>query len=301
MSGPCFDILYNICYNLFSLNVIGDVVEELVKYIRNSLGMSQQEFASKLGVTFATINRWENGHSTPNMLAETKLYEFCKENRIDLGAFIDSKIKAFECDLYHGSKAGLDGKIAPSSRAHCDFGKGFYMGNDYMQSLTLVCAFPKSKLYAIDMDMSGLKVLHVKPDIEWAMLVAFHRGKMDSVKGSALYEKYAAMLDGYDVVVGSIADDRMFYVIDNFFTGAITDKALVASLAALQLGEQYVAISEKACRAVKVKAEIPLSHTERLYLQATAQRNRINGINLANDVCKKYRREGLYFDEILGG
>ena len=117
MSGPCFDILYNICYNSFSLNVIGDVVEELVKYIRNSLGMSQQEFASKLGVTFATINRWENGHSTPNMLAETKLYEFCKDNRIDLGAFIDNKIKAFECDFYHGSKSGLDGKIAPSSRA----------------------------------------------------------------------------------------------------------------------------------------------------------------------------------------
>ena len=44
--------------------------------------------------------------------------------------------------LYHGSKSGIRGAIAPVSREHCDFGKGFYMGTDRTQSLTLICNYP---------------------------------------------------------------------------------------------------------------------------------------------------------------
>lgn len=36
--------------------------------------------------------------------------------------------------LYHGSKSGLVGNIAPISRAQCDFGQGFYMGTDPIDS-----------------------------------------------------------------------------------------------------------------------------------------------------------------------
>lgn len=32
--------------------------------------------------------------------------------------------------LYHGSKSGLTGTIAPVSRDVCDFGRGFYMGTE---------------------------------------------------------------------------------------------------------------------------------------------------------------------------
>ena len=102
-----------------------------------------------------------------------------------------------------------------------------------------------------------------------------------------------------DLVVGSIADDRMFYVIDNFFLGNITDAALVHSLLALQLGKQYVAVSQKGCDAVRIEAEIPISYLERLFIRETADKNRANGITLANNICKDYRREGLFFDEIL--
>ena len=36
--------------------------------------------------------------------------------------------------LYHGSRGGLHGPIAPKSRVRCDFGKGFYMGTDENQA-----------------------------------------------------------------------------------------------------------------------------------------------------------------------
>lgn len=49
--------------------------------------------ADKLGVTFATINRWENGRSVPNKLAQTKLYDFCKDNKIPVYEMTIQKIK----------------------------------------------------------------------------------------------------------------------------------------------------------------------------------------------------------------
>ena len=102
-----------------------------------------------------------------------------------------------------------------------------------------------------------------------------------------------------DIVIGSIANDRMFYVIDNFFIGNITDAALVGSLSALQLGKQYVAISQKGCDAVQIEKEIEISHLERLFIRDVAESNRAKGVSMANDICKNYRREGLFFDELL--
>ena len=107
------------------------------------------------------------------------------------------------------------------------------------------------------------------------------------------------MADGYDVIIGSIADDRMFYVLDNFFLGNITDKALVMSLSALQLGQQYVAVTKRSCQQIAIEAEIELSWLERVFLRDLSEANRVKGINLANEICRDYRREGRYFDEIL--
>ena len=101
------------------------------------------------------------------------------------------------------------------------------------------------------------------------------------------------------MIVGSIANDRMFYVIDNFFIGNVTDSALVHSLAALQLGKQYVAVSQKGCDAVHIECEVPLSYLERLFMKDISEENRAKGVSLANDICRNYRREGLFFDEIL--
>jgi transcriptional regulator with XRE-family HTH domain len=282
-------------------------MKDLILEIRNRLNASQEDLARMIGISYATVNRWENGHSQPNKAAQLRLYDICKERKVDLEDIIQKKIEKSAANisssdrviLYHGSKSGIKGPIAPISRERCDFGKGFYMGTEPYQPLTLISDFEESKFYVISLDMTGLRVLNVKPDLEWAMLVAYNRGKMDEVRGTSLYEHYAAMSNGYDVVVGSIANDRMFYVLDNFFLGNITDKALVMSLSALQVGKQYVAITEKACKQVKIEAEVELSQLERVFLRDLSESNRVKGVNLANEICRDYRREGQFFDEIL--
>ena len=283
-------------------------MQRLILDIRNQLNVSQDDLAKMIGVSFATVNRWENGHSNPNKAMQIRLYDICKEKGVDLEDIIQKKIESATLDikkrpgrliLYHGSKSGIKGAIAPKSREWCDFGKGFYMGTDPYQPLTLISDFEQSRFYIISLDLTNLRVLTVNPDIEWAMLVAFNRGKMESARGTRLYNHYAEMAKGYDVIVGSIANDRMFYVLDNFFLGYITDKALVMSLSALQLGKQYVATTEKACRQTAIEADIELSYMERVFLRDMGESNRVKGVNLANEICRDYRREGLYFDEIL--
>ena len=283
-------------------------MKSLIKQIRDYLNMSQTEIAELLNVTFATVNRWENGRAVPNKLAQTTLYEICKDNSVPVYDITLNRIAKAANNivlpnnriiLYHGSKSGIEGKIEPKSRSHCDFGKGFYMGTDPSQALTLICDYDKSKFYIMSVDLSDLDMIEVPADIEWAMLVAYHRGRMEKIKGTTLYEKYRKMADDKDLVIGSIANDRMFYVIDNFFIGNVTDAALVGSLSALQLGKQYVAVTQKGCDAVRIEAEVEISHLERLFMKEVAEANRAKGVSLANDICKSYRREGLFFDEIL--
>ena len=50
---------------------------ELVKEVRKQLALSQEDLARELGVSFATVNRWENGKSRPSKLARAQLDSFC--------------------------------------------------------------------------------------------------------------------------------------------------------------------------------------------------------------------------------
>ncbi len=72
---------------------------EQIKTIRTQLRMSQQAFAAALGVSFATVNRWENGKAKP------------QKDRID-------RIKA----LIHGESAEVEAQLSlPAMPVRLDF------------------------------------------------------------------------------------------------------------------------------------------------------------------------------------
>lgn len=283
-------------------------MQDLIKKIRSHMNMNQTEFAELLNVTFATVNRWENGRALPNKLAQDKIYDLCKEYDVPVYDMVLEKIEeasgSIELEkgrvlLYHGSKSGIEGDIAPKSRKQCDFGEGFYMGTEPSQALTLICDYESAKFYIVSISVDNLAVLDVPADLEWAMIVAYHRGRMEKINGTPFYSKYQEMTKDKDLVIGSIANDRMFFVIDNFFIGNITDAALINSLSALEIGKQYVAVTQKGCDAVRIEKEIPISYLEKMFMKEVSEANRVKGSSLANDICRNYRREGLFFDEIL--
>ena len=57
---------------------------ELVKAAREKSGMSQEDLARALNVSFATINRWENGKTRPNKLTQTVFFDYCKKHGMDI-------------------------------------------------------------------------------------------------------------------------------------------------------------------------------------------------------------------------
>ena len=154
-------------------------MKDLIKAIRAVADMSQEQFASALGTTPLSVTRWENGKTQPGRMAQTQLYNFCKAKGIPVcdmtiaGMTAESNTERGVLRLYHGSKKGIDGEIAPISRSECDFGRGFYMGTVPLQPLTLVCNEEKPVLYTVDLDLQGLKVLTVDIGMDWAMLIAY--------------------------------------------------------------------------------------------------------------------------------
>lgn len=52
--------------------------------LRVKLNISQEELGQLLGVSFTSINRWENGHYEPTKLVKQKLYDLFVDNNIEL-------------------------------------------------------------------------------------------------------------------------------------------------------------------------------------------------------------------------
>lgn len=50
-----------------------------VKEVRRQLGLSQEALAQELGVSYATIHRWESGKTIPFKLARAQFDSFCQK------------------------------------------------------------------------------------------------------------------------------------------------------------------------------------------------------------------------------
>jgi len=54
-----------------------------IKKIRQECILSQEAFAKELGVSFATVNRWESGKTKPTYKTMKMIDDFCKQHNID--------------------------------------------------------------------------------------------------------------------------------------------------------------------------------------------------------------------------
>lgn len=203
--------------------------------------------------------------------------------------------------LYHGSRGGIDGDIAPASRNRCDFGKGFYMGTNADQAKSLISNDPDPVFYTLKLDIGNIPRENIieLSGMEWAFFVLYNRKKLEEIKGTALYSRCRDLAKGKDLIIGPIADDAMNETMNRFLKGDITDKAFLESIRAIDYGIQYVAKTEKACRCIGIMSERDLTGTELSEAVSLANERRTEGHRVAEEIQRKFRREGRYFDEIL--
>ncbi len=59
---------------------------EQVKTVRVLLQLTQTELAEQIGISYATVSRWERENRTPHLAMMGKFYSFCMRNGIEIKA-----------------------------------------------------------------------------------------------------------------------------------------------------------------------------------------------------------------------
>lgn len=57
---------------------------EQVKAVRIFLQLTQTELAKQIGISYATISRWERENRMPHLATVGKFYSFCMRNGIEI-------------------------------------------------------------------------------------------------------------------------------------------------------------------------------------------------------------------------
>lgn len=97
----------------------------------------------------------------------------------------------------------------------------------------------------------------------------------------------------------SLADNRMFEIIDSFIDGEITDEQCRHCLSATNLGNQYIFLDQKALERVHILEHCYLCQEEKEYYLYS----RKDSVDMNRDKVKvarrQYRGQGKYIEEIL--
>ena len=278
-------------------------ISEDMKIVRELLNITQEELADELNVEPLTIKRIENGITNTSKRTLDLFYDFVYKKRIYLNKIKEMFYKeelTKEKLLFHGAKSTIVGDIdLNKGRRNNDFGQGFYCGESYEQSASVVENFENSSVYYFSFDTSQLRCLKYEVNREWMLTIAYFRGTLDKYKNTTVIKQLISKLENIDYVIAPIADNKMFRIIDSFINGEITDEQCKHCLAATNLGYQYVLLNENAVSNLRMLECCYLSNEERKYYRnLKSEDNKISEdkVKLARI---QYRGKGLYIDEIL--
>lgn len=135
--------------------------------------------------------------------------------------------------LYHGSKIEVKNPDVFHSRTRVDFGKGFYVTPIYNQAVSLCQRYLRLGIKAYItyyvFDESALKECNVKIfdsySIEWLDFILSCRKDKDKTN--------------YDIVIGGVANDKVFDTVELFFSGMINKEEALKRLKFAKPNMQY--------------------------------------------------------------
>lgn len=68
-------------------------IPALIKTLRKRLGLTQEQFAQRVGVTYSTVNHWENGKRVPQPFLVKRLLEIKAETEANQDRQLKGKSK----------------------------------------------------------------------------------------------------------------------------------------------------------------------------------------------------------------
>ncbi len=273
-------------------------IREDIGFIMEADGINKLELSESTGISRSTIDSIEKKGIVANEVCE-KLYSYIYKKNYRLNSVKEELIKEkYGNVLFHGSKYGLSDVAISGSRDNCDFGKGFYLGQTYNQALSFVCEYDKASVYSFKYSFEGLDIIEFDFSLDWMLAICHFRGTIKEYSKSSMVQRILDRIEGADVVIAPIADNKMFYVMSQFAEGEINADVALHSLSASNLGLQYIIKTEKA-----LKKCIPI---EKYYLSVPEREDcrkklveRGHEIDTKLKLAKREFKEGLYIEELL--
>lgn len=203
--------------------------------------------------------------------------------------------------LFHGSRNGINGEIQPISRNRCDFGKGFYMGSIEKQAKGLVVSSESPTIYQLKFKLSEIpenKILILDGE-NWLYTVLANRKLSTQFSESVLAKHWLNETNKYDVIIGSIADDKMRDAINAFSQNLITDTNLTRCLQSVDYGTQYVAKTEFACGKIEILSATHLDKKEKKEIEHYNLQKRIETSESLAQINAAHYNDGHILSEII--
>ena len=143
--------------------------------------------------------------------------------------------------VYHGSAERVDHPDVSHSYRALDFGKGFYVTTVYKQALRwarrkadlIGSADAILNVYEMDERFDGLAVKTFADSAEWIDFVCSCRDE------GAEYLKY-------DLIIGRVADDKVFRVVDMYRSGVWDRERAIKEIRTYENYDQIAFITQKA-------------------------------------------------------
>lgn len=277
-------------------------VSKDVNIMRILLDLSQEDLANILGVDKISISRLETGKNELSEKSLKELYNYIYSKKIYLNKLksmmFKENLNETEVLLFHGAKTIINGKIdLKYSKSNNDFGKGFYCGETYEQSVSFISEFENSSVYLLKLKKEDLKYKTYTLNRDWLMLVAYFRGVLKDITNLRFIEKELIEIENLDYIIAPIVDNRMFEIISLFIEGIITDEQCIHCLVASNLGNQYVILSKKAVERMEVLERLYISNNERKEILSTKKAEKKINHDKVKLAMIEYKNKGKYIGE----
>ncbi len=283
-----------------------DVSKE-IKVICETLKLSETELAKELGTSYESVNNWKNNRNIIDVFNLEKLYSYAFSKGIKFNNIYEQFYKEDfgnnnSVVLFHGAKKAFSMPInfLLNSKKRNDFGVGFYLGETFEQAANYISFLENvSNVYCFRLDLKGLKTYKFDMDTEWMIAIAYFRGWIEEYKDHNCIKNILNKVNDCDVIIAPIADNRMFDIIAEFIEGNITDEQCKHSLAATNLGFQYVLKTDKAVKNTSFIKEMFVCKKEKEKCIQSRISLTDNGLQKVKMARIEYKGKGKYFEEIL--
>ncbi|MCR5092294.1 MAG: DUF3990 domain-containing protein [Bacilli bacterium] len=274
------------------------MIKKDVEFIKDVEKIDEDQFAKATTVSRNSLKEInEKGVCSLDVCEKIYSYIYRKKYRLNSvkEEILSEKYKKI---LFHGSKKGLTNITRDGSREKCDFGNGFYLGENYKQALSFVVEHNNSCVYSFSFNGDDLKIYKFDCDLEWMLAVCYYRGTLDNYSDHEKVLKIIDKIKDADVIIAPIADNRMFYIMSQFAEGEINADVAIHSLSASKLGFQYIMKTDKAINSLVPIEKYYICREERDDCQIDLEK-RAYEIDTKLRVAKRDFKDGLYIDEVF--